>query len=141
MKKSIFTISFIVIALFFSFSIVYATENNAENVKNNVVDTVNNTENVVKDTATGAAGAVKNGLNTIGNKTQEMTNNVKNAGNDMMNTTDNTNTNYTATRTATEENVGTTTGGYNNVWTWIIVGIIAIVIIALIWYYVSQNNR
>lgn len=148
MKKSIFTITFIILSILFSASFVFAAENNVENVKNNMVDTVNNAGNVVQDTASGAAGAVKNGLNAIGNTTQNMTNSVNNAGNDMMNNTDNnmmntdnnSNSDYTATRTATENNTETA-GGYNNMWTWIIVGIIAIVIIALIWYYVSQNNH
>ncbi len=134
MKKSIFTFSLIVIALFFSFSCVFAAEDNMNNVKNNMVDTVNNAGNVVQDTASGAAGVVKNGINGISNATQQMTNDVNNAGNDM-------NSDYTATRTATENNMESATTGFNNIWTWVIVGIIAIVIIALIWYYVSQNNH
>lgn len=138
MKKSIFTISFIIISLFFSFSFVFATDNNMDNLKNNMMNTVNSAGNVVQDAAEGTAGAVQNGMNTVGDKSREFTNNIENAGNDMM---DNVNSDYTATRTAAENNTTPSNIGYDNIWTWIIVGVIAIVVIALIWYFVSQNNE
>ena len=149
MKKIIFAISLIIFTLFFSFTCVYATENNMDNVKNNIVDTANNAGNVVKDTTSGAASAINNGLNAIGNTTQNMSNDamngVNNAADNMMNgantTANNMNSDFTATRTSTE---GTTDGNNswtNNIWTWIIIGIIVVATIGIVWYFVNQNNR
>ena len=51
--------------------------------------------------------------------------------------TSTTNNNYTATRTATTED--TTFMGMNSTaWTWLILGISAIAIISLVWYYSAQ---
>lgn len=142
MKKSIFIISFILVALFFSFSYVLAT-NDGNTMINNVRNTIGGAENVVENTANDITGAVKNGFNTVGDKTENAVNDVTNAGDNMMNNT-NDNTNYTATRTATDTTTNTdtnTTDMANNVWTWIIVAIIAITIIALIWYYTTRSNH
>jgi CHASE3 domain sensor protein len=143
MKKTIFTFLFIVTVLFLSTSLVFATENNFENIKNNMVDTVNNAGNVVGDTASGTAGAVKDGINNVGNATQNMTNDVKNGSENMANDMNNgmNNMDYEATRTSTENNNNTPDNSFNNTWTWIIFGIIALVVIGLVWYYVTQNNH
>ena len=148
MKKIIFTISFVIIAMFLSASFVFAAGNNFENVKNNIVDTVNNAGNVVGDTASGAAGAVKNGMNNVGNATKNMSNDVNNAGENMANGVNNMSNDmgnsmdFTAERTSTDNNANNAANaGFNNTWTWIIVGIIAAVVIGLIWYYVTQNNH
>ena len=47
-----------------------------------------------------------------------------------------TNTGYTATRTATDTGYGMT----NTAWIWLIVGIVGIMIVALVWYYVAQDT-
>ena len=68
---------------------------------------------------------------------------AENTGNDMKDAVEDVGDNvYTATRTSTEN---TTNNGGNwmngNMWTWIIVGIIAIIIVALVWYFVSKSNH
>lgn len=167
MRKSIFVIAFVLVSVIFSYSFVFAAD--AKNVGNDVVNGVRNTvggaENVVEDAAKGAAGAIKNGVqavqDTAGGDNNQAQKNTENMGNDVKNTAENVgndtknaaenvgngmnktgNNAYTATRTATET-TGETTKNWmsSNVWTWIIVGIIAIVIIALIWYYASRNNQ
>ena len=52
----------------------------------------------------------------------------------------NAGTNYNTTRVATTDTTGNATfmGMDANMWTWLIVGIAAIAIIALIWYYTMQ---
>ena len=160
MKKSIFIITFILIALFFSFSCVFAAEG-GEKVVNGLKDTAEGAVDVAEDAANGAGNAIKNGANNVRNVTQNASNGVDNAangignaaenvGNDMRNAAENVqdnmenqaNDSYTATRTASE-NAGNNTSGWMNrdLWTWIVVGIITIVIVALIWYYASRNNR
>ena len=135
MKKSIFIALFVILSLLFSCSYVMATNDNnlAEGVKN----TVNNAENMAENAGNSAAGAIKNGANDVKNGVQNMGNDAKNAMNNM------DNNGYTATRTATEQNAVNSTQNWMNrdIWTWIIVGIITIVIVALIWYYASRNNR
>ena len=149
MKKSIFITLFVIFSLFISFSYVYANDNTMENIKNNLTDTANNAGNVAGDAAKGTAGAVENGMNGVGNAAQNgmnaigntaenMVNGVRNAGNDVGNAVNDMD--YSATRTAAETDANNS-GAMNNMWTWIIVGVIAIAIIALIWFYVSQNNR
>ena len=68
---------------------------------------------------------------------------MKNIGNNMKDTGKaKTENGYNATRTATETTTNNTNNGLTkDMWTWIIVAIIAIVIIALIWYYASRNNH
>ncbi len=146
MKKTIYVISLIIISLFLSFSYVYAN-NDGKDAVNAVRNTVGGAENVVEDTAKGTAGAVRSGFNTIGEGTENVMNDAKNMGNDMGNNAQDetnkakTDSNYNATRTATENGANNaTTGMSKDVWTWIIVAIISIVIIALIWYYASRNN-
>ena len=165
MKKSIIIISFIILSLLFSSSFVFA-----ENAGNQVVDGIRNTvggvENAAQDAANGVGGAVKNGANMIkdgaqnvgngmSNATQDMgnsvNNGVNNAGDEIKNSADKTGNTmrnmgdgaFNATRTATEDNTNNGSQGWMNrdMWTWIIVGIITIAIIALIWFYASKNNR
>ena len=164
MKKSIFIISFIILSLFFSCSFVFA-ENAGEQVVNGIRDTVGGVENAAEDATNNAGGAIKNGANAVKDTTENAANDVKNTaenmgddvkesgenmGNNIQNTmNDNTDENnqgndsYTATRTAAENSANTSNSGWMNrdMWTWIVVGIITIVIIALIWYYVSRNNH
>lgn len=145
MKKTIYVISLIIISLFLSFSYVYANNNDGKDATNAVRNTVGGAENVVEDAAKGTAGAIRSGFNTVGEGTENVVNDAKNMGNgngDNAQADTNkakTNSNYNATRTATE-NGASSNGMGREVWTWIIVAIIAIVIIALIWYYASRNN-
>lgn len=157
MKKSIFIALFVILSLLFSCSYVMATNDN--NLTEGVKNTVNNAENMAENAGNSAAGAIKNGANDVKNATGDVMNGAKNgvenAGNDVKNGVQNIgndannamnnmdNNGYTATRTATEQNAVNSTQNWMNrdIWTWIIVGIITIVIVALIWYYASRNNR
>ncbi len=159
MKKSIFLVLFVILSLIFSCSYVMANNDNNNSLVDGVKNTVNNAGDMAEDAANSTAGAIKNGAenagNDIKNTAENAGNNVKdatqNAGNDVNNTMENMgngaenqeNNGYTATRTATEENTGNTTQNWmgRDIWTWIIVGIITIVIVALIWYYASRNNH
>ena len=154
MKKSIIIISFIILSLLFSSSFVFA-----ENAGNQVVDGIRNTVGGVENAAQDGANMIKDGAQNVGNgmsnATQDMGNSVNNginnAGNEIKNSADKTGNTmrnmgdgaFNATRTATEDNTNNGSQGWMNrdMWTWIIVGIITIAIIALIWFYASKNNR
>ena len=64
--------------------------------------------------------------------------NIKNAANNIGNAVTGTSNNYTATRTSADN---TFMGMNSTAWTWLILGIAAIAIIALVWYYSSQLNN
>ena len=127
-------ISFIIlVTAIFSFSICLANDDGMK-------DAVNDVRNVVG----GAENAVENAVNDISNTSKDATNDMSeglnNVGNTMMENGDNNNTqkdtnnnttegmmnnNYTATRTATTD---TTFMGMNSTaWTWLIIGIAAII--------------
>ena len=137
MKKSIFIVSFVILSLIFSYSFVMATDD-GNNVANGIKNTVNNAENMAEDAGKNVGGAIKNGAEDAGNTVKDS---AQKAGDSLQNGAENVG--YTATRTATEQNTGNTTQGWMNrdIWTWIIVGIITIVIVALIWYYASRSNH
>lgn len=82
-----------------------------------------------------------------GNGAMNMVNNAANGVRDAVGNTNNSG--YTANRTATTRAATTTNGGNtflgmnSTMWTWLILAAVAVVIIALVWYYSNQvtNNR
>lgn len=97
-------------------------QNVGEGVRNVAGDLGNGVQNMAEGIGNGIQGAV----NGIGNMFD---------GDDANTTTGGT---YTATRTSAD--VAGTTGMTNTAWIWLILGIVGIVIVALTWYYVSQDN-
>lgn len=140
-KKLLLGLTTALCVVLFSFSMCFATDG-----ANAGTDLVNGVRNVVGDTE----NAVENGAKDISDKSKEATGAMENGANDVTrgdtnNQTDNRSTGtttpnnndngYVATRTATD----TTFMGMNSTaWTWLIIGIAAIAIIALIWYYSMQ---
>jgi len=147
MSKKLFISTLIILTLLFISSLSFAAENTLlQDGVNGIRNMVGGAENVVEDAAQGLTGAVRNGTNSIENglntATDDMNNN-NNSNNDnnnddnyMVGTTDNNNNgNYTATRTATFM------GMNGNTWTWFIIGIVGIAIIALVWAYSMQDTK
>lgn len=130
MKKK-FLISFaIILVSIFSFTVCFATDGleNVTNAVRNVVGGVENTvENAAKDVSNvskDATGSVENGINSDTHNSMSRTNN------------------YNTTRVATGSS--NMSGGMSaSAWTWLILGIVAIAIIAVVWYYSMQltNGR
>ena len=86
--------------------------------------------NGVQGMAEGIGNGIRDTAEGIGNGFQDMFD-----GDDANTTTGGT---YNATRTSAD--VTGTTGITNTAWIWLILGITGIVIVALTWYYVSQDN-
>ncbi len=129
MYKKLLIGTIILVATIFTFSICFGADNNnmtqdiknaANNVTNGIRNTVGNAENTIEGATNNVAGATKNATN--------------------MNNNTNNNTDYNATRTATGTtgNNETFMGMTSTAWTWLIMGIAAIAIIALVWYYSTQ---
>lgn len=100
---------------------------------------VQDASNAVKNVVGGAENAVKDAANGISNGSQNMTRDMENGAKNVTQGT--MNTAYNATRTATDIDAGGTTtfmGMNATSWTWLIMGIAAIAIVALVWYYGSQ---
>ena len=132
-RKILYTlIAFLLCA--FTFSFCFATDEHP----------IQDAANTVKNVVGGAENAVENGAKDIGNATKNATNSAQNtmnhAGDTMKGTTtgnNNNNNSYIATRTSANGSA-TFMGMNTTAWTWLIIGIAAIAIVALVWYYSSQ---
>lgn len=127
MNKKFFVSLAILFFSIFSFSICLANDgktglstaaNDVRNFVGGVEDTVENAARDVSNTSKDVTGGAENNMNR--NYTSGMTNS-------------NRNSNYTATRTSSNA-----MGMSQNAWTWLIIGIAAIAIIAVVWYYSMQ---
>ena len=129
-KKLLISFSILLFSIF-SFTICLAN-NEVEGAVDGVRNIVGGAENAVEDTAKDISNTSKNITNDIGNTM------MRNGDNN--NTQKDTNNgNYTATRTATTGN--TFMGMNSTAWTWLIIGIAAIAIVALVWYFGTQTSN
>ena len=151
MNKKLFISIGILLACIFSFNFCSAADglqNIAEDVRNAVGGAENAVEDAAKDvsnaskdatgsmenTANNAGDSMKNTATNIGDSMKNVANNVGNA----MSGTTSDNGDYTATRTSTTGNNATFMGMTATAWTWLILGVAAIAIVALVWYYSMQ---
>lgn len=133
MNKKFFVSVAIILCAIFSFTVCFATDNGngLEKATNDVRNFVGGVENTVENAAMDVSNTSKNVTGDVENGM----NRHNNTG--FMGSTDN-NGKYSATRTSTDNTV---MGMSSNAWTWLIVGIAAIAIIAVIWYYSMQFTR
>lgn len=125
LKKSLI-ILFIMLSIICISNVCAASNTMADDVKN----AINSGTNTVIDGAENLAEDARNGVGHVENGIEDALT--------MNNTAKTTSQNaYTATRTATAETNGATNSA---MWVWIVLAIAAIVIIALVWYYGSQNK-
>ena len=134
MNKKISIALGILLSIIFAFTVCFANDGleKAANDVRNVVGGVENTvENAAKD---------------VSNVSKDATGGMENTANDGMKDTKNTitgtmidrdNNGYTATRTSTDETTNIM-GMSSTAWIWLIMGIAAIAIIAIVWYYAMQ---
>ena len=141
-KKLFFTLG-LAIALVFSlsFSLCFATD-----ATNTLKDAGNDMVNGVRDAVGGAENAIEDGARDLSNTSKNITGGTENMAHDATNGMGNiagtakNGVSYTATRTSAE--TGSTFMGMNaTAWTWLIIGIAAIAIVALVWYYGNQLHN
>lgn len=114
-------ILFLSLALTFNFCFAADGMNNMVNdVKNAVGETGNKVEDAAKDISNKSKNVTGSVANTMGNMTRDE---------------------YNATRTSTDATADTFMGMTDTTWTWLIVGVTAIAIVALIWYYSMQFTK
>ena len=128
MNKKIFISLAIILCAIFSFSVCFATDNNAGKV-------LSDATNGVRDFVGGVENTVENAAKDVSNTSKNITGATENAMNDAT-----TNNGYTTSRVTTDTTI---MGMTQNTWTWLILGIAAIAIIAVVWYYSMQftNNN
>lgn len=112
---------------------------------NNDQNPLQGAANAARNVVGGAENAVEGAANGVTGTMRGATNNIEHNGENTMNhvgaTTRNAGTHdYTAQRTNAETRF---MGMSSTMWTWLIIGIAAIAIIALVWYYSMQvtGNR
>lgn len=143
-KLAIFLSIFVLVVL--SFSVCFAN-NMVNDAVNGVRNVVGGAENAVEGAANGIANGIKGATNSVENTANDVVNTMKTNGdndntakdtNNETGTTTNTMTgNYTATRTNAEGD-STLMGMNATTWTWLIIGLATIAIVALVWYYSMQ---
>ena len=138
MYKKLFLCLTVVLALIFSFTYTFAA--------NGLKDAAEGVRNVVGGAAKDISNTSKNITGGLENDAQKGTNDVKgnmdNDRNSIMEGSTDRQDGYTATRTSATE-TGSFLGMNSTVWTWVILGIAAVAIIALVWYYsmrLTTNN-
>lgn len=116
MKKILLSIA-IILASIFSFTVCFAT------------DGLGNVANDVRNVVGGAENTVENAAKDVSNVSKDATGSVENG---MKTGTGNYNTSRVSTGNSNMSGMST------NTWTWLILGIAAIAIIAAVWYYSMQ---
>lgn len=142
MYKKILVSIGILLAIILSSTICFANDG-LQDMANGVRNAVGGVENAVEGAAKNVSDASKNATgaveNTANNITTHNDNQIANNVDNQENMTGRINGNYNATRTATTSD--TFMGMNATVWTWLILGVAAIAIVALVWYYSVQLNH
>lgn len=140
MNKKFLISIVIILSVIFSFTICLANDNGLKGAAEGVRNVVGGAENAIENAAKDVSNTSKNATNGIENGADNATNHMQEGANTTTNAvTGSTNNAYTATRTAATDN--TFMGMNSTAWTWLIIGIAAIAIIALVWYYSMQLNN
>ena len=110
---------------------------------NNALNTIGN---VAEDVTSAAGNVLTTGVDAVGNTVDNVANGTMRAGNNVAtgitnmgnnNRSGNGNTGYTATRTNTN---ATWLGMDATMWTWLIMAILGVAIVAMILFYANQDN-
>ena len=135
MAKKMF-ISFAMIILCLCCSVCFASENDSNvNLGEEITDSLDKAGDSVRN----VADDVMNGVD--GHGSNRTNGNTSNTARNRSNYTDNNvlTNGYSAVRTSVDDvatgNMSTTT------WIWIILAVAAIIIVAMVWYYATQNNN
>jgi len=145
MNKKILTL-FLAFVFICCTSVCFASDNGStmQNFANNTDSTLENIGNSMRNVTSDVRDGVQGAAGSIGNGVQDMFSGDDNNddGQTMMGGTDTGTTGgYTATRTGTDAGAGGAGAGMSDTaWVWLILGITGVVIVALTWYYVTQDT-
>lgn len=143
MKKKLFIAAILLSIFTFAFIPNVFANTGMDNAVNGIRNFVGGAENVVEDAGKGVVDGVKDGVNAVGNGARDVVNGIDNGMNRDNRTTGVTMNNggYTATRTSADTGATGLFGNVSNdIWTWMVLAIVGIIIVALVMYYAKQNN-
>lgn len=141
-KKILLSVLFSVIITFFTMTCFAASSKNETSMKglgNEITSSINETEENIDnfvDMDTLNRASETRGSNMV----EGMENTVREFGNDVENTTNKAVAGITGNYNAGEMATTNGTEMSRNTWIWIILAMVAVVIIASVWYYASQRN-
>lgn len=140
MKKKLFITAILLTIFTFAFISNVFANTGMDNAVNGIRNFVGGAENVMEDAGKGVVNGVKDGANAVGNGARDVANGIDNGMNRDNRATGN-NGGYTATRTSADTGATGLFGNVSNdVWTWMVLAIVGIIIVALVMYYAKQNN-
>ena len=132
MKKKFFVMSTLLISLLLiSASSAFANTNMVNTVEHAVQNVTSTTGNVINR----GVDATRNTVSGVEQGTQKAGNTLV-SGTTSKNVNNATTGNYNATRT----NANTWLGMTSNAWTWLILGIVAVAIVALVWFFAREKD-
>ncbi len=142
-KKLIISTILLTIISLLTFSYSFAANNSMSNAADSVRNFVGGAENAIEDAGKDAANGIRSGINAVGDGARNLTSDAQNGMSGMNQDDGTTGTgNYTATRTGSDaDGAGLLTGVSNNVWTWLVIAIVGIIIVALVMFYAKQNTN
>lgn len=116
-------------------SSIRKTEDSTGNMTRNAGNGTRETGNTVKNGVEDVGNAIKNGVEDIGNGITDGfdENNEARTNNSVPGTTGN----YTSAQAVDGRN---NTGMSGTTWIWMVLAVVAIIIVAAVWYYVAQND-
>ena len=139
MHKKLLVAAIFIVSIIFTCTFCFANDNNLMQDLNSAANSV---QNAVGGAENAVEGAVKDAGNAIKNSTEKAENSISHGINETSGAMRNTvnNSGYNATRTSTGE-ANTLMGMNATTWTWLIIGLAAIAIVALVWYYSMQFSN
>ena len=128
MNKKLIISLILSIALIFSMTFCYAMDNE---------NGIGKAEDDVRNFVGGVENTVENATRDVSNVSKDATGSVENDMGNMTNNKSGSNSTYETSRVSTDE-PATIMGMNQTTWTWVIITIAAIAIIAVVWYYSMQ---
>ena len=133
-KKFLFLVSMLSIILMSTATYVFAADNMMNSIENGAKNVAEGVGNIVEK----GVDATKNVANGVAKGAQDLT-----AGITKNNNTGNSN--YGTTRTSTRTTAAMQDSEFAGMsawgWSWIIIGVLGIAIVALVWYYGMQQSK
>ena len=120
----------------------------ARSVGNDIGDGVRSAGNMIENGADKIENSIENGAKDVSNMAKDGTRSVENTGNDLTKSTENGMDNSknaivgeTTNVTSGETTESADSGMSLKTWVWIIIAVIAVLIIAAVWYYAANKEK
>ena len=152
-KKLFYSVTILLILTLFAFTISYGAENMINDAVNDTKGIVNGAINGIEDAAEvggnfigdvgrTAGNITENVVSGAGNLVEDGKNTLESGIDNMANTATTPMTDFGSTYTAQRTSTTTPTflGMNADAWSWIIVGVLGIAIIALVWIYEKEHS-